>query len=127
MIGKRIMVVDDDLSLRVSMKLLLKHRGYEVSLARDADEVLELATRHKFELILMDICMPGRSGVDVFEELRRRGVDTKVIFISAYALEDDVERALEAGALRVLRKPVDVDHLFHLIDEQCVSRARAVS
>lgn len=124
---KRLLIVDDDLSLRASMRLILKHRGYDVSLACGGSEAIELIREKDFPLILMDIRMPGMSGLEVFEQLKKEGVFSKVVFISAYAVDDDLVRALDAGAVEVLRKPVDIDRLLMLVDEHCDPELRTMA
>lgn len=121
---KRLLIVDDDLSLRASMRLIFKHRGYNVSTACDAKEAIELVHETAFPLILMDIKMPGMSGIEAFEQLKREGCEATVVFISAYAMEEDIGRALKAGALDVLRKPVDIDQLLFLVEEHYAATSR---
>ena len=116
---RSVLVVEDDPSLRNTTRLILEHKGYEVSTARDGEDALESLRGATFDVVLMDIRMPGMSGVDVFEEIRMDGSRTAFVFMTAYAMDDVVSRVLEAGAVDVLRKPVDVDRLLALLDDLC--------
>jgi CheY-like chemotaxis protein len=113
---RTVLVVEDDASLRNSVRLILEHKGYDVTLARDGVVALEKARATAFDVILMDIRMPGMSGVEVFEAIRAESLGPAVVFITAYAMNDVESRLLEEGVVDVLRKPVDVDRLLNLLD-----------
>ena len=115
----RVLVVDDDPSLRNTTRLILRHKGFDITTARDGVEALEQIRATTFDVILMDIRMPGMSGVDVLEEIRASGSSTAVVFMTAYVMDDVVSHALEAGAIDVLLKPVNVDQLLSLLDDLC--------
>jgi CheY-like chemotaxis protein len=119
-IGKRILVVDDDLLVRQSVKKILDREGYDAVLVENADEGLEKAGSEVFDLILSDIRMPDKNGVEAAKELRRlfrekAKKDIPIIFITGYA-EASVE--LKAENLgEVILKPFDVDRLLMTIRE----------
>lgn len=93
------------LLLRVNLSL----RGFEVVEARDGYAVLRLAGAEPFDLLLLDVMMPGLSGFDVAERLREdeRTAALPIVFVSARADEADVRRGLQLGALAYITKPFD--------------------
>lgn len=113
----RILVVDDQAGMRLSLKSILAKKGYQVSMADSGETALEAVVNEEFELIFMDIKMPGMSGVETLIEIKRFKPDAAVIMMTAYAVEDDIRRAIREGAYAVLSKPFDVDRLLEIIDE----------
>ncbi len=118
--GKRILVIDDDLLVRQSIMKVLLREGYEVVLAENADEGLKKAGSESFDLVLSDIRMPGKNGVEAAKELKRlfnekAKKDIPLIFVTGYA-EASVE--LKAEHLgEVILKPFDLDRLLMTIRE----------
>ena len=101
-----ILVADDDKTCRDSIQKVLEREGHQVQTAESVDGALEaLATNH-FDLVVCDYRMPGKTGVDLLIELRRKASRVPVLMISAYA-DALVEAAiLRLGALEVLKKPI---------------------
>lgn len=110
MSNRRILVVDDEPALRMMLAANLELEGFEVSEAASGERALELAKTQKFDLVLTDIRMPGITGVELFRELRGLGMQMPVVLMTAFALEELVQGALEDGAFTVLPKPFDVGH-----------------
>lgn len=98
-------VVDDDESVRESLPDLLREFGFDASAFSSAEEFLSSGILGQTKCLLLDIAMPGMSGLDLQQELRRRRESIPIIFITAQ--KDDVtrERALKQGALQFLYKP----------------------
>ena len=113
-----ILVVDDNEAFLDSTKDMLELEGYTVTTAPNGREALALAARRPFGLILMDIKMPDQSGVDCFMEIKKRRPDARVALMTAYSLEDQIEQALQEGALAVLPKPLDIEKLLALIKDR---------
>ncbi|MCA1770151.1 MAG: response regulator [Halomonas sp.] len=110
----RLLAVDDTESNRLLLRELIAGPGVEVSLAASGEEALALAREQAFDLVLMDIRMPGMDGVETTRALRRLGGswrDTPVVAVTAHVLEEDRRRLLESGLNDVLVKPVDTDQL----------------
>jgi PAS domain S-box-containing protein len=114
-----VLVCDNEEVLRTLVRAALGDRGYEIAEARDGDESLEIARRAKPDLIILDMLMPGRSGLEVLTELRRDPdfADTPVIVLTARAQASDREAALEAHADRFLAKPFSPRELAGIVDE----------
>lgn len=110
-----IFVVDDDPSVRKALKRLLSSAGYEVATFGSAEELLTCGRGELPGALVIDVRMPGRSGLELQREVAATGSRTPVIFITAY--QDDQARTLaqQAGAVAYLEKPVDGEVLLETI------------
>jgi len=111
----RILIAEDNPSNQILIEILLKKIGLSASIAADGLQAVELASRESFELILMDIQMPGKNGLDAARELRARGIQTPIIALTANAMKGDRERCLQAGCNGYLTKPVDRSKLIEAL------------
>jgi two-component system, NtrC family, response regulator HydG len=111
-----ILVVDDDRDICITMKEILEYDGYMVTLAFDGYEALEAAKNDSFDVVLMDIRMPGIDGVETFKRLKAFS-SIPVILISAYAIEDLIKDALNEGVFAIIEKPVKFDLLLEIIEK----------
>jgi FixJ family two-component response regulator len=100
-----VVVVDDDESVRESLPDLLKEFGFTVRAFSSADEFLASGSVDQTMCLVLDIVMPGMSGLDLQKELKRRGYKIPIIFITGQKDEPIRERALEQGAVDLLLKP----------------------
>lgn len=112
-----ILVVDDEPDICANVRDILTEFGYEVETATSGLSALELMQRRNFDVALLDLKMPGMSGVELFKEIKRRSSETVAIIISAFASTSAANEALGAGAWRILSKPVDVSQVMQCIDE----------
>lgn len=112
---KRILLVDDEPNLRISLATTLLAEGYQVIEARDGQEALEQLERHEFDLILTDIRMPRRSGIELFHEVRRRHPNLPVVMMTAFANEHVIEDVLASGVFTVVDKPFDMAPMLQLV------------
>ena len=110
-----ILIVDDNINLAQSMSLILKHKGYEVTTAKDGPEAIEKVKESPFDIIFMDIKMPFMNGVETHREIKKIRPDTIVIMMTAYAVEELVAQAIEEGAYGIIYKPLDIDKAISLI------------
>ncbi|HXH22246.1 MAG TPA: response regulator [Dehalococcoidia bacterium] len=115
-----VLVIDDDTSLLTLLRILLTASGYAVTTATGAAHALDLAERAKFDLVLLDLEMPGMDGRDFYAELRQRGIDTPVVIVSAYGAE--AARA-QLGANGAIAKPFDPADLSRTV-RQVIERTR---
>lgn len=113
--GSRILVVDDEASMRRMVELLLSQEGYQPKVAQNAEEALAAMAQEAFDLVISDIRMPGLSGLDLLRRLREEGSDTEVILITAYASAESAIEALKLGAFDYVTKPFQVDELLHVV------------
>ena len=119
----RILVVDDEADIRESLETLLELEGYGVELAADATDASSKLERSSYDLILLDLMMPDRSGMELLAELRERGVQTPVIMLTAYGSVEVAVRAIKAGANDYLSKPWDNEKLIVEI-ENLIAKGR---
>lgn len=124
----RILVVDDDRVFRLSTAELLRQDGYEVVAVEDGEAAVSAMREAAFDLILLDLRMPGAGGMQVIEVLRRWGEAIPVLMITGYGSIDAAVSALHTGADDFLTKPVDPDVLSSRVAELLERRpaARAV-
>lgn len=113
----KIMLVDDNEEFLDSTKDVLEIEGFEVVPAINGEEALKFAETQSFDVIVMDIKMPGMNGVESFIEMKRRNLDVKVIMATAYSVDDLIQQAMEEGAWAVLQKPLDISELLNTIEE----------
>jgi len=103
---RKILVADDDKTCRDSIQKVLEREGYSVQTAETVDAALERLTVEDFDLVVCDYRMPGKTGMELLIELKRRHASVPVLMISAYA-DAVVEAAiLQLGALELLKKPI---------------------
>lgn len=99
-----VLVVDDEKMIRSLLKMSLQRMGYEVTSADDGEEALRLFQEHHFDLVLLDILMPGIDGFTVCSELRHLS-DVPIVMLTALNRPDDIVRGLELGADNYITKP----------------------
>jgi len=114
---RRALVVDDDDSVRNVISDYLAGRGFEVVPARDGLEGAAFARRLSFDLVAVDLMMPRGGGLDVIRAVRASGSRAAVIVITGYATAQNVKSALEAGADKVMSKPVELGELGAAAEE----------
>jgi CheY-like chemotaxis protein len=112
----RILVVDDERGMRLTLADILRDRGCRVETAETGEQAVRLCAGNEFDMVLMDVRMPGIDGTEALRRIRKRRSDARVIMMTAYALEHLEREALALGAIAFLRKPLDVDALLELID-----------
>jgi len=112
---KRILVVDDEQEIRQLFVDMLEPRGYEVAAAASGCEAIALAGRESFDMIFLDIKMPGMNGVETFEALKRLSPQSQYIMITGYAGSQLVDQSLAGGALLCLSKPFGVADILEVI------------
>jgi two-component system, chemotaxis family, CheB/CheR fusion protein len=113
----RILVVDDHGDTIEMLKAILEMQGHEVRTAADAATALEMATHAEFDLLLSDLGLPDRSGLELMRELRARGSTLSGIALSGYGQGTDVEHSLAAGFSEHLVKPADPQVLLRTIEK----------
>jgi two-component system, OmpR family, alkaline phosphatase synthesis response regulator PhoP len=113
---RRLLLVEDDPTLRQALTFNLTREGYEVATAADGEAALEAARGDRLDLILLDVMLPGMSGVEVLRVLRRDGVTTPVIILSAKGDEIDRVVGLKVGADDYVAKPFSRPELLARIE-----------
>ena len=101
----RILIVEDEPSIALALEEDLLHEGYETEVVGDGHAAVERGGAGAFDLILLDVMLPGRDGFEVCRELRRAGVDTPIVLLTARTQEAEKVLGLEAGADDYVTKP----------------------
>ena len=107
----RILVVDDEESMREFLRILLEKQGHEVSTAEDGEAGLHQAMDRGADLVISDIRMPRLDGVGLLTRLREHGLETPVILVTAYASRDSAIQAMKQGAFDYITKPFKIDEI----------------
>lgn len=124
---KKILIADDEPDILEIIQFNLQHEGYEVITAKNGDEAIEAAKKNQPALIILDVMMPGKNGIEVCNILRMQPAfkDTLIIFLSALSDETTEVRGLETGADDYLTKPVSpkvlvskVNALFRRVNDK---------
>lgn len=126
-IVKKILIADDEPDILEIIQFNLQAEGYEVITAKNGDEAIDMAKKHQPDLIILDVMMPGKNGIDVCNILRSQPAfqETLIIFLSALSDESTEVRGLETGADDYLTKPISpkvlitkVNALFRRLNKQ---------
>ena len=107
-----ILVIDDEAGIRESLEVLLSLEGYYVKTANDGQQGLRMLEIDSFDLVLLDLALPGQSGLDLLPQIKERQPDTPVIMITAYGTVENVVEAIRAGAENFVQKPWDNEKLL---------------
>ena len=113
MTGPSVLVVDDELGMRETVAEILQGAGYEVTTASSGEDALSRMRQHEFDVVLMDIRMPGRDGISVLQEIGPP--PPPVVMMTAYAVEEQLRAAVEAQSFAVVHKPVPATYLIDLV------------
>jgi len=107
-----ILVIDDEAAIRESLEVLLKLEGYSTRMAADGVEGLRTLDQENFDLMLLDLALPGQSGLELLPQIKERHPELPVIMITAYGTVDNVVEAIRAGAENFIQKPWDNEKLL---------------
>jgi DNA-binding NtrC family response regulator len=116
-----ILVVDDDRAMREMLASLFREQGFQVAEAGSADEATKLLEEHDFDVVLSDIRMPGKSGIQMVGDVRRLRPHTPVILMTAFGSIDSAVEAMREGAFDYVRKPFEPD-VVQLTVERALER-----
>ncbi len=108
----RILIVEDDSEFRRSLKRILQKAGYHVSLASNGSQASEMLNKRVYPLILLDLHMQGKSGLELLHEVKEKTPESKVIMITVDGSADNYSEAMSTGAFAVLQKPLKMKKLL---------------
>ena len=112
----KVLIVDDEPNIVVSLQFLMKKSGFETSVARDGDEALLEVERFRPDLVLLDVMMPRRDGFEVCQQLRSAGWnDLKIVMLTAKGREAEVTKGLAVGADAYVTKPFSTSELVDTV------------
>ena len=130
-----VLIIDDEAEIRESLRTLLEIEGFDVDAAGTGEEGLDRIGERAFDLVLLDLALPDRNGLDLLAELREQDADLSVIMITAYGTVENAVRAMQSGAVNFIQKPWDNEKLLadvraavarHRAEEENVQLKRAL-
>ncbi|HVH42483.1 MAG TPA: response regulator transcription factor [Labilithrix sp.] len=124
--GRRVLVVEDDPSIAIGLRINLESEGYEVHVADDGERGFELARSIEPDLIVLDVMLPKRNGLEILHDLRAEGRTVPIIILSAKSTEMDKVAGLELGAEDYVAKPFSLAELLARV-RGALRRGRAAS
>lgn len=108
---KTVLIFEDNGSIQQLLKFFFVKRGFEAVVAADGVDAVRLAKAHSPALIMMDLIMPGKDGLEAVADLRQAGVGTPIVMLTSKPFESDRERAMAAGVTSYLMKPLNPTQL----------------
>ena len=111
----RILVVDDELSICELLYEFLSQQGYQVITATNGEEAISKFEENRPNMIILDIKMPGMSGIDVLRKIKEMDRDTGVIMLSAFGDFNSIQEALQMGANYYMQKPMELERLMKIL------------
>jgi DNA-binding NtrC family response regulator len=130
-----VLIIDDEAAIRESLETLLESEGYEVQSAASAEEGLSRLGAREFDLVLLDLALPDRNGLDLLRDLRLQNSQLSIIMITAYGTVENAVKAMQSGAVNFVQKPWDNEKLLadvraavarHRAEEENVQLKRAL-
>ena len=113
----KILIVDDERTIRLTFRLALETAGYAVQEAATADEAMMGFDSETYNLVVLDLRLGEDNGLDVLSEMRRRGIETPTLMITAYGNIRQAVRAIQLGAIDFLEKPIEPVALRRIVAE----------
>ncbi|MCK5169307.1 MAG: sigma-54-dependent Fis family transcriptional regulator, partial [Bacteroidales bacterium] len=108
----KILVIDDEKSIRDTLKEILEYEDHQVDIAADGEEGLEQFKNNKYDIVLLDIKMPKKDGIEVLEDIFGVATDVPVIMISGHGNIDTAVESIKKGAYDFIEKPLDLNRLL---------------
>ena len=116
MISNPILIVDDEVEMRIAMSETLKHCGYPVELSHNAIDALKKYKENDYSMVITDMTMPKRSGLELLKDIKRLDSAKPVIMATAYATVETAVEAMTHGAFDYIKKPIDFDSFLFLVE-----------
>src|SRR6202030_835964 len=107
-----VLIIDDEAEIRESLQTLLEFEGYEVEAAANGAQGLSKLGERPFDLVLLDLALPDRNGLELLTELHAHDPELSVIMITAYGTVENAVKAMQAGATNFVQKPWDNEKLL---------------
>lgn len=122
---QKLLVADDEPNIVISLEYLMKREGYEVLVATDGDQALEMIQRERPALVLLDVMMPGKTGFEVCQAVRAdQSLDgVRILMLTAKGRETDVSKGLALGANAYMTKPFSTRDLVQKVADMLEDRA----
>jgi DNA-binding NtrC family response regulator len=114
--GSRVLLVDDETIFTKNMAKLLKFRGYEVTAVNSGDAAIRELEQNHFDVIVLDLKMPGMDGITTLKEIMKLGLFTETLILTGHGSIDTALEAMKLGAYDYLTKPCEIDELVAKIE-----------
>jgi DNA-binding NtrC family response regulator len=115
--GKKVLLADDEVDFTAGLSKVLRRRGFDVETASDGMTAVVRIAKEPFDVIVLDVKMPGMDGIQVLAEIKRLAIDTRVILLTGHLSLSDEETGIKEGAFAYLFKPFPILKLVSLIEE----------
>jgi DNA-binding NtrC family response regulator len=112
----RILLVDDEVVFANNMSKLLTRRGYQVKAVNSGDEALRALMDNPFDVMVLDLKMPGMDGIATMQEMRKLGLSTEILILTGHGSIDTALEAIQLGAYDYVTKPVEIAELLSKIE-----------
>ena len=120
--GSRILLVDDEVVFTDNMTKLLTNRGYRVTAVNSGDAAIRSLEEDSFDVIVLDLKMPGMDGITTLKEIKKLGLFTQTLILTGHGSIDSALEAVRQGAYDYLTKPCEIDELVAKIEEAWVEK-----
>jgi DNA-binding response OmpR family regulator len=128
---KRILIIDDEKNIRLTLSQCLEHSNYQVETAVSGEHGLEKYAENNFDLVLLDMKMPGINGMEVLRRIKRQNPIQKIIMITAYGTIETAVEAMKLGAVDYLRKPFTPEEIRSIVkrvlERENIDESEAIS
>lgn len=115
---QRILIVEDEVDLALGVRDALAHMGFETEVSHDGKQALEELRRNRYDLVVLDLMLPGMNGIELLKELRRDRADIRVLILTALSDEEDLLKGFQAGADDYMAKPFSARELVARVEAQ---------
>ena len=119
--SKKILIVDEQYGIRILLNEVFQREGYTTYQAANGMQALEIVRKHRPDLVLLDMKIPGMDGIEILKRLKEIDPDIKVIIMTAYGELDMIQETKELGAIMHFAKPFDIDDLRTAVKKHLVS------
>jgi DNA-binding NtrC family response regulator len=114
--GSKILLVDDEVVFTTNMGKLLTNRGYKVTSANGGDAAIQALEKENFDVVVLDLKMPGMDGLATLKEIKKLGLFTETLILTGHGSIDTALEAIKLGAFDYLTKPCEIDDLVGKIE-----------
>jgi len=114
--GSKILLVDDEVVFTTNMGKLLTNRGYKVTAANSGDAAIQALEKENFDVVVLDLKMPGMDGLATLKEIKKLGLFTETLILTGHGSIDTALEAIKLGAYDYLTKPCEIDDLLGKIE-----------
>ena len=114
MVNQPVLIVDDEVEMRIAMSETLKHCGYPVEISHNAIDALKKFKQNEYSLVITDMTMPKRSGLELLKDIKSISPTKPVIMATAYGTVETAVEAMKHGAFDYIRKPINFDSFLNV-------------